>query len=105
MNITRAWKYLRTTKMILEITETTEMNYHMFPDYRYMAHPVINLFFPREKEGPAENPIEIDEVERFSEPRTTVREQQLLGSFPIVNCLAVVYCFVIFSKKSFKIQV
>ena len=39
-----------------------------------MAQPFDGILFPWEKEGSVENPINIEEDEGFSEPRTPVSE-------------------------------
>ena len=60
-------------QMMEEVAEHVEMNYPDTPDSIYVAQPVDDFLFPWE-EGSVENPITIEEDERFSEPKTSVSE-------------------------------
>ena len=56
-----------------EVAEHVGMNYSETPPSRYVAQPFDDFPFPWE-DGSLGNPITIEEVEGFSEPRTPVRE-------------------------------
>ena len=62
---------LGTMRMVEEVSEHVEMNYPENLDFRYVAQPVKEFLFPWEESGSAENPIEIDEDEGFSETMTS----------------------------------
>ena len=60
-------------QMLEEVAEHEGMNYPETPDSRYVAQPFDDFLFPWE-DGSVDNPITIEEVEGFSEPRTPVNE-------------------------------
>ena len=62
-----------TMQTMEEVSEHVGINYPDNPDSRYSAHLVDDFLFPWE-EGSVENPITIEEDERFSEPRNPVSE-------------------------------
>ena len=68
--------------MMEGVAELVEMNYPETPDSRYVAQPFDDFLFPWE-EGSVDNPITIEEDERFSEPRTPVSEP--LGQPPVME--------------------
>ena len=63
-------KQLEEMQMMEEVAEHVGMNYPDTPDSKYVAQPVNDFLFPWEEAGSAENPITLEEDERFSETRT-----------------------------------
>ena len=70
----------------MQMMEEVGMNYREIPDSRYVAQPFDDFLFPWE-EGPVENPITIEEDERFSEPRTPVSEPPVMGERPALRSI------------------
>ena len=71
--VTPTENQLGEMQMMEEVAEHVGMNYPEIPDSRYVAQPINDFLFPWE-EGSVDNPITIEEDERFSEPRTPVSE-------------------------------
>ena len=63
-----------TMQMMEEVSEHVGINYPDVPDSRYVAQSVDDFLLPWEEEGSVENPITIEEDERFSEQITPVSE-------------------------------
>ena len=61
---------LGTMQMMGEVSDHVGMNYPEILDSRFVAQPVDDFLFPWEEERLVENPITIDEDERFSETMT-----------------------------------
>ena len=76
MQVPTTVSQLGDMQTIEEVAEHVGMNYHEFPDYRYVAQPFDDFLFPWE-EGSMKNPITIEEAEGFSEPRTPVSESSI----------------------------
>ena len=60
-------------QMMEELAEHVGMNYPETPDSRYVAQPIDDFLFLWE-EGSVDNPITMEEYERFFEPKTSVSE-------------------------------
>ena len=73
-------------QMMEEVAEHVGMNYPEIPDSRYVAQPFDDFLFPWE-EGSVDNPITIEEDERFSEPRTLVSEPPVMEARPALRSI------------------
>ena len=73
--------------MTEEVAEHVGMNYPDTPDSRYVAQPVNDFLFSWEEAGSAENPIIIDQDERFSEKMTPPALQQPLQPCPALRSI------------------
>ena len=60
--------------MLSQLAEQVGVDYPVVLDSRCVAQLVNDFLSPWEEEGSVENPITIEEVEGFSEPRTPVSE-------------------------------
>ena len=69
-----------------EVAEHVGMNYPETPDSRYVAQQFDDLLFPWE-DGYVDNPITIEEVEGFSEPRTPVSEPTVMDARPALRSI------------------
>ena len=73
-------------QMMEEVAEHVGMNYPENPDSRYVAQPFDDFLFPWEG-GSLDNPINIEEDEGFSEPRTPVSEPPVMDARPAFSPL------------------
>ena len=73
-------------QMMEEVAEHVGINYPETPDSRYVAQPFDDFLFPSE-EGSVDNPIIIEEDEKFSEPRTPVSEPPVMEARPALRSI------------------